>query len=313
MYDDRYGFPGSNMIYRCGVCGQMATSPRLREHDLPTLYGTYYPRRLIDVAALGRDLGNPWTAVARVRRWIAGGNYQGQYYARTGMKVLDYGCGTGRTLLEMAQNGVEGYGIETDPNIAAVSSHYGLNVHIGSLRDEPFPNVRFDLIILNQVVEHIPDPGSLIAQLTGRLAPGGRMVISFPNSGSIYRRIFGRRWIHWHVPYHQHHFARRSFHRFIRPLGLVPVHWRSVTPTQWTQLQLRAMIFRTKPGVPSSVWIPQPKRSIESRHVLTTRVFDFVVRRLAPAILVPLNRVVDFLGFGDSLLVVLEPDTAGTR
>ena len=196
------------------------------------------------------------------------------------------------------------------------------------MRDEPFPNVRFDLIILNQVVEHIPDPGSLIAQLTGRLAPGGRMVISFPNSGSIYRRIFGRRWIHWHVPYHQRRpaigadrprpprqrqYARRSFHRFIRPLGLVPVHWRSVTPTQWTQLQLRAMIFRTKPGVPSSVWIPQPKRSIESRHVLTTRVFDFVVRRLAPAILVPLNRVVDFLGFGDSLLVVLEPDTAGTR
>jgi hypothetical protein len=38
-------------------------------------------------------------------------------------------------------------------------------VHIGSIDDDPFPGVRFDRIVLNQVIEHIPEPQRLLPKL----------------------------------------------------------------------------------------------------------------------------------------------------
>jgi hypothetical protein len=44
-FDDRYGEP--NALACCGACGYLASAPRLREFDLPTLYGTYNPHKNI--------------------------------------------------------------------------------------------------------------------------------------------------------------------------------------------------------------------------------------------------------------------------
>lgn len=231
------------------------------------------------------------------------------------MKVLDYGCGTGVSLLEIQALGGEAYGIEADPNVRPVAEALGLRIHFGSLDDDPFPGERFDLIVLNQVLEHIPDPLGLLGRLRERLAPGGRLILSFPNAASFYARLFGRRWINWHVPYHLHHFTRRSCRELFRRGGWRVRQLRTITPNLWTVLQCRAAAAPARHGSPHPLWTgsregggaeePQGWRRWLERTAVGAG------RPVPAALLTALNRTLDAAGAGDSLLVEVVPGSDG--
>lgn len=315
MFDDRYGFPGYFDIYRCLYCGQCQTMPLLRNEELAPLYGNYYPRREIDVQALVRQVGNPADQAEIKRRRRNGTDNQGQYIAKAGMKVLDYGCGSGASLLEIQALGAEAYGIEADPNVKQVVDALGLRIHIGSLDDAPFADMRFDLIVLNQVLEHIPQPEELLARLKSLLKPAGKLVLSIPNADSIFARVFKRHWINWHTPYHLHHFNPRSARLFLERCGWRARSLRTITPNLWTVLQCRAAIETTIMGQPNPMWTGMsitPEHEVRwnrtswwldrlRRAALTTS------RPLPTAMLICFNRTMDRLGLGDSLLIELEP------
>lgn len=307
IWDDRYGCPGVYSIYRCVSCGQMMTAPPLSEEDLPGLYSKYYPRSGIDFESLEREAALVGKLYSAWRRWLAGTNNQGHYLARPGQRVLDIGSGSCLSLLELRHMGVEAFAVETDPNVRAIAERYDLNVHIGSIHDTPFPNLSFDLITLNQVIEHVPDPGTLLRVVRDRLAPGGRVVLSFPNAMSLQRRLTGTRWINWHVPYHQHHFNKRSIELLAYKEGYRVERARTVTPNLWTVLQLGSLRKPPAEGVASATWEGRGGTD-DVRTSFSTRVRLRLLRELhslAGPLLVPLNRMVDQLGLGDSLLIVL--------
>ena len=308
IWDDRYGCPGVFSIMRCVSCGQMVTTPQLTEADLPGLYSKYYPRRNIDFDALEREAALVRGSKAALRRWLAGTDNQGHYLARQGQKVLDIGSGSCLSLLELRNMGVEAYGVEADPNVGVIAQRYDLKVHIGSIHDTPFPGQVFDLITLNQVIEHVPDPGALLRIVRDRLTKDGRVILSFPNAASWQRRLSGSRWINWHVPYHQHHFNRRSFEILAHKEGYVVESARSITPNLWTILQLRAIGRPPAEGAASESWGSVTVQS-DGKPSFALRVRNALLRRarvLAGALLVVVNRVVDRLGAGDSLLIVLK-------
>ena len=314
IWDDRYGCPGVFSVRQCTSCGQMVTTPRLTEGNLPTLYSQYYPRHNIDFDALESESALVGKRHARFKRWLAGTDNQGHYLAKPGQRVLDIGSGSCLSLLELRQLGVEPYAVEADPNVAAIAQRYGLNVHIGSIHDDPFPGQVFDLITLNQVIEHVPDPASLLRVVRDRLAPGGRIVLSFPNVSSWQRRLSGSRWINWHVPYHQHHFNRRSFALLAHREGYEVVSTRSITPNLWTILQIRAMERAPEEGVTSVAWQSRPATTAERLSFvrLLKNAVLLQLRTVAGGLLVLVNRVVDRLGAGDSLLIVLGKRPIGT-
>ncbi|WP_207388086.1 class I SAM-dependent methyltransferase [Hylemonella gracilis] len=287
--------------------------PRLTEADLPALYSQYYPRRNIDFDLLEKESALVGKKHARFKRWLAGTDNQGHYLAKPGQRVLDIGSGSCLSLLELRQLGVEPFGVEADPNVAVIAQRYGLNVHIGSIHDDPFPGQVFDLITLNQVIEHVPDPAALLRVVRDRLAPGGRIVLSFPNVSSWQRRLSGTRWINWHAPYHQHHFSRRSFALLARQQGYEVVNARSITPNLWTLLQLRAIGRAPDVGVASNAW-QSGRAPGAGRPSFARRLKNALLRRLRTVVgglLVVVNRIVDRLGAGDSLLVVLKKTADG--
>jgi SAM-dependent methyltransferase len=314
MFDDRYGFPGYFDIYQCPGCKQCQTTPLLRDEDLPDLYGKYYPRREIDIEALVKQIGDPCDPSEMRRRQRNGTDNQGQYLTRPGMSVLDYGCGAGASLLEIKALGAEAYGIEADPNVKQVIDALGLRIHIGTLDDMPFAGMKFDLIVLNQVLEHIPHPELLLARFTQLLKPGGKLVLSFPNAGSVFARFFKRTWINWHIPYHLHHFNPRSARKFLERCNWQVRSVRTITPNLWTVLQCRAAIETTSMGAPNSMWtgkLAKPNQDspkTASPWLLNTlRKFALSVSRPIPnAVLTFFNRFIDRLGLGDSILIELE-------
>jgi SAM-dependent methyltransferase len=307
IWDDRYGAPGTFSILKCGGCGQMVTSPQLSEQDLPALYSRYYPRGGADVAAIRREADlvlRPGAATIRRRN---GTDNQGHYLAKPGDRVLDIGCGSCISLLEIRNLGAEPFGIETDPNVRAIADHFGLAVHIGSIHDNPFPEQKFDLIVLNQVIEHVPDPIALLKLIRNRLRPQGRVVLAFPNTGSLNKRIFGRKWVNWHIPYHLHHYNKASFPKIAEQAGYRVVGLRTITPNVWTIQQLRNCMKSSVEGQASAAWAQAPSSastSAPSARGWKRRALSRAAR-IANAVITPVNRAVDRMGLGDSLLVEL--------
>lgn len=310
-YDDRYGHPGSFHLAECGNCGHLVTLPRLAEQDLPNLYGTYYPRKSLSPESVAEQASAVRKPFARLRRWWMGTDNQGQYAARSGERVLDIGCGSGASLLEAQALGAEAYGVEADPNVEQLASALGLRIHQGNIGDRPFPELAFDLIILNQVIEHIPEPDKAMMQVAARLVPGGRVVMVFPNRNSIWCRLTGARWINWHIPYHLHHFNLATFERLARRCGFEVVHSRTITPNLWTVLQWRASRHPVPQGQPNPIWLPglTSKESGQRTGVGPRRLLRRFVVLAVLSLVAILNRAIDFLGFGDSLMVELKRAT----
>lgn len=305
IFDDRYGEPNRYQLAHCAACGHVATAPRLRESDLPDLYGTFYPRKNICADDVAREAAKVKNAFACLGRWWNGTDNQGQYNVGNGEIMLDVGCGSGTSLLEAKALGATAFGIEADPNVRPIAAALGLTIHFGNLQDKPFPEQAFDLIVMNQVVEHLPDPDEGLCALSERLTPAGRMVLVFPNTASLWRRISGPRWINWHVPYHLHHFDRVHFERMARRCGLEVVRSRTITPNVWTLLQLRVNRHQPQLGLASPIWAVTDSFEVAQGGARKLNPLRTLLRVGVLAVLAVVNRVVDAFGMGDSLLVEL--------
>jgi SAM-dependent methyltransferase len=305
IFDDRYGEPNLYHLAHCNACGHVATAPRLQESDMPVLYGTYYPRKSISAEDVAREAAKSRRPFASLRRWWNGTDNQGQYSVRAGETMLDVGCGSGVSLLEAQASGASAYGIEADPNVKPIAAAMGLNIHFGSLRDQPFSEQRFDLVVMNQVIEHLPEPDVGLRMLSERLKPKGRMVIVFPNKASLWRRLFGSRWINWHIPYHLHHFDRGSFARMAQRCGLEIVRIHTITPNVWTLLQLRVNRYAPQLAKPSPIWAEAPRAEGAPASDNRINPCRTLLRVSVLSVFATINRVIDALGMGDSLLVEL--------
>nr|WP_314709161.1 class I SAM-dependent methyltransferase [uncultured Comamonas sp.] len=305
IFDDRYGEPNLYQLARCTVCSHIATAPRLRETELPALYGTYYPRKKIVVDDVAREAGKVRRPFAALVRWWNGSNNQGQYSVHPGETLLDVGCGSGSSLLEAQALGATAFGIEADPNVKPIAEALCLTVHFGSLHEQPFPEQSFDLIVMNQVIEHLPDPDFALQALRERLTANGRIVLVFPNKNSLWRRISGNRWINWHIPYHLHHFDRKSFECMAQHCGFHVVRSSTITPNVWTLLQLRANRVQPQRSRPSPIWMVSDRVNASSASSRQTNLLRTLLRFGVLSVLGVMNRVVDAFAMGDSLLIEL--------
>ena len=106
-----------------------------------------------------------------------------------GRRVLDAGCSDGylaRLLVDRGYQvtGVErpgGYAKPFPENVALVEADLELPL-------PPIPG-KFPFVLCADVLEHLRDPLALLAQLRELLEPGGRLILSLPNSGNIYFRL----------------------------------------------------------------------------------------------------------------------------
>ena len=299
LFDDRYGHPGEFAVARCAECGFMSTEPRMVESDLPALYSEYYPRGKSTPDGVRRSAETMAIATrrGRLRAQLVTGQWSAHYEVSPGMRVLDYGCGDCASLLEIRALGAEPYGLEVDPNVRDLAKALGVRVHIGSLASLPEPDGTFDAVTLSQVIEHVTDAEGLLRSLWAKLKPGGMIVLTTPNSRALTRRILRRRWLHWHIPFHQNHFHAAALHRLLTRAGFRVERSRTFTPVPWWEYQVEMLLQPPKRGRPH----PYFERGESRIHAsLLGRALLRPVR-IAAAIAA---RVVDVLGLGESLLVV---------
>jgi len=104
-------------------------------------------------------------------------------------RVLDAGCGSGRTLQELVRYGaVEG--IELNPDAAEVAARRGYGeVKVGRLEELPWSGDTFDLITCLDVIEHTPDDRAALRELRRVSKPAGWLLVTVPGALDAWEAI----------------------------------------------------------------------------------------------------------------------------
>lgn len=146
-----------------------------------------------------------------------------QFIERKG-ELLDVGCGRGYFLDEARRLGWNTYGVDSSKlTIDFAKRVLRLNV----FRSDIFsfqPEKSFDLISLNQVVEHFANPEILINQCGKHLKRGGLLYIATPNVESISARVLKDNFDHYIPPEHLGYFSRRTLKRLLEKLDFKVVY-----------------------------------------------------------------------------------------
>lgn len=164
---------------------------------------------------------------------------------RAGGRLLDIGCAYGFFLQE-AQRFYDVSGIEISAEAAAFCRQRGLRAVTGMADEAALAKLgTMDVIVMLDVVEHLPDPRQTLALCARHLAPGGIVVITTGNFASLCARRAGRRWRLMTPPQHLWFFTPTSLERLARPLGLsleTCDHPWKLVPLSLITFQLRRII-----------------------------------------------------------------------
>lgn len=102
-----------------------------------------------------------------------------------GTKLLDVGCAEGgfAHLLKQERGYTEAWGMELDERAASVASTRLEKVVIGDVTQtlDSLPNHHFDLVCMNDVLEHLIWPEEFLKRLHGKLTPDAYIFCSVPN------------------------------------------------------------------------------------------------------------------------------------
>jgi 2-polyprenyl-3-methyl-5-hydroxy-6-metoxy-1,4-benzoquinol methylase len=124
--------------------------------------------------------GTLMDAEHRCRYWWAA-------QAAAGKEVLDAGCGTGYGTLILAEAGAKAVtGIDVAQEaVDAASERLGDRGSIvqGDLRELPFDDDSFDLVVCLEVIEHVAEGAAVVAEFRRVLRPDGVLLVSSPNPG----------------------------------------------------------------------------------------------------------------------------------
>lgn len=204
-------------IVRCRGCGLVFVNPRLPVGDLEQLYtdqvispAAYYVRTET------QDERSFAERVALIERWRKPG------------RLLDLGCGPGTFSIAARARGWTTVGLDINATSVAHCRARGLEVIGGAFPHPALAGQRFDVVAMNDFLEHLTDPVGALRTVHDLLASGGVVFISTPDVGSAMARLTGSRWLHLKPNEHLVYFDRRTIRRALEASAFRVEHVQSM-------------------------------------------------------------------------------------
>lgn len=166
---------------KCLSCDVMVRTPFPSDEELAELYRNSWRDPIENTRETGGT--NPSLAriySAKLARALARRDF-------TGLTVLDFGAGRGAMLAALSELGADVYGI--DPFGAAALERRAFQAY-RALSDLP-RSLRFDGIVMIDVIEHLSAPGVVLTQLREILKDHGWIFIATPNVAGLAARLSG--------------------------------------------------------------------------------------------------------------------------
>jgi SAM-dependent methyltransferase len=285
LFDTRFGIPQMYCIGLCLHCGlEQLSEPPLSE--LEDLYARFYN--------FGGE-SNSFYFRLRERFFRSSLYYLWtlidgdiSFHSRKGSgRLLDVGCNEGRGLEQYLRNGYQPVGLELNPVAAAQARLRGFEVSSTLLED--FESEPFDVIVMSNVLEHVPDPKAALRAASRLLAPSGQLWISCPNSESWLRQLFGGSWVNWHIPFHLSFFSQQSLSTALETVDFHVREARTETPSVWFAFSVICAFFARRGRL---------TRELRSPFLVAG------ITVLARLVLFPVFWIFNMAGKGDCLIVL---------
>jgi 2-polyprenyl-3-methyl-5-hydroxy-6-metoxy-1,4-benzoquinol methylase len=197
-------------IVSCTDCGFKFTNPIPDPNDL----GSYYKSEdYISHSETRKDLVS--RAYHLVRNYTLSKKLKLiSKYASKGI-ILDYGAGTGRFLAHCKTAGWTVNGIEPDEGARKIARGEGIVLWPDLNSSPKETSIKYDVITLWHVLEHVADLNPTLTFLKGKLKAGGTLFIAVPNHLSDDAQYYGEHWAAYDVPRHLYHFDPDSIKRLL--------------------------------------------------------------------------------------------------
>lgn len=137
-------------------------------------------------------------------------------YLREG-RLLDFGCGTGKFLEYCKSHQLEIYGVEPSKEAREIASSNNIPVVDSG---EKLPDIKFNVITLWHVLEHIYDLHATLGILKNHLEDNGTIFIAVPNRECHDSTFYKENWAGYDVPRHLWHFTKTSMANLLEQADL---------------------------------------------------------------------------------------------
>lgn len=111
------------------------------------------------------------------------------------VKTLDVGCGGGVLTIPLARLGANVTGLDPATESIEIATlkakEEGLKINFVNSTIEEFKGNKFDLILLMEIVEHVPNLSEFLKCVSRKVKKGGLLIISTINN-TIYSKIFAK-------------------------------------------------------------------------------------------------------------------------
>ena len=133
-----------------------------------------------------------------------------RYVSLNNRRVLDLGSGVGEYVRAFARQGAAAIGLDVDPprlaearQRSADGGWHGTEFLAGAGESLPFPDNSLDVIVMNEVIEHVDDDRATLREVSRVLTDNGRCVIFAPNRGYPFEThgiYVGKRYVFGNIP-----------------------------------------------------------------------------------------------------------------
>lgn len=149
-----------------------------------------------------------------------------------GRTLLDVGCGAGIVVHVATARGWHARGIDLSSPAIAIAKRFNATCERLDFFAPDLDGERFDVIVMSELIEHVPSPARFLRRASELLVPGGIVYLTTPNFQSLTWPLVGTA---WSVVHEQHlsYFTPRTFRALVRQhtdLEVASLESRNVSP-----------------------------------------------------------------------------------
>jgi SAM-dependent methyltransferase len=206
-------------LVKCVDCGLMSVMPQPTDDELADIYGGEY------FAGFGCDAEFQGAYRAMKQRSATGLLELAERFVPPG-KLLDVGSGLGDLLVAAERRGWRVRGLDVNPYAVELADELLPGQTVLTTLDEfQTAAASFDLIAALELIEHLRRPDVSLRRLFSWLRPGGVLLLTTPDAGSLASRVLRAGWWHLHRD-HLWYFDRRTLTTLVHGAGFEVLRWQ---------------------------------------------------------------------------------------
>lgn len=192
-------------IYSCNRCSYVFVYPFLSQEQLRKIYHVFKKNIFEKSLTILSDAKHSLKFISK--------------YTKNRKTLLDIGCGSGIFLSEAIRNRLHVSGIDISSTMVKfLRSKFKYPVYQGDIISTKIDH-KYDIVTLNQVIEHFSRPRRLIKRCNALLSNDGLIYIATPNIGSIVSKIRKEKFDYVIPPEHLSYFNKITLDNLLTSEG----------------------------------------------------------------------------------------------